>query len=127
MLSHYWVNHLSNTVYKIYIHSNIHSFQYTIYILTFAYEYSSLIAMGNDASHSSNEERSQPSETAINRRVVLPPWNQCPQISAFIPADVQQRGVIFIDLKSWRLALYPKSRCFRCIGLGQQRAFLLFF
>lgn len=34
----------------------------------------------------------------------------CPEISAFVPADFEQRRVIFIDLKPFKAALYPKSR-----------------
>lgn len=70
-----------------------------------------------------DDEACQP----LNRRVVLPAYNTCPQISAFIPADVHKRGVVFIDLKSWRLALYPKSRNFCCIEERPKRCFALFF
>ena len=58
-----------------------------------------------------DDEPSQP----LNRKVVLPAYNTCPQISAFIPADIYERGVVFLDVKPWRLSLYPKSRCFCCI------------
>lgn len=69
----------------------------------------------------SNNEHSELPE-AVNRRVNLDQWNHGPVISAFIPADVTQRGVVFIDRKSWRMALYPypKSRCFCCIGYAKE-------
>ena len=80
-----------------------------------AYNPFAVIAMDvsddDERDSSKDDEPCQP----LNRKVVLPAYGTCPQISAFIPADVYERGVVFIDLKALRLALYPKSRYFCCI------------
>ena len=43
------------------------------------------------------------------KRVALPSHGNCPEIIAYVPGDDQ--GHIFLELKAWREALFPRSRC----------------
>ena len=45
-----------------------------------------------------------------NRRVTLPAYGKCPEICGFVPAHSAETGIVFLELKSFKEALYPKSR-----------------
>ena len=54
-----------------------------------------------------------PSMSGVSRhgpkRVALPSHGNCPEIVAYVPGD--DEGNIFLELKSWKEALFPRSRC----------------
>lgn len=74
--------------------------------------YATCVDLSNASSFA--RARSMAAFSGINWRFIWPATGQCPEISAFIPANFNEQKVIFIDLKPFKEALYPKNIILRC-------------